>query len=165
MSIESDLQRIGEQETRLRFERFDANTAWQLGSCLQSLAAARAAVVAIDIRVNGQQLFFCAMPGTTPSNADWIRRKSNTVNRFYRSSYAIGLGLQRDQTTLEAKTGASTAEFATHGGSFPLWVYGCGCIGSVTVSGLPQRQDHALVVEALCQCLNLPLAELALDEG
>ena len=41
------------------------------------------------------------------------------------------------------------ADYATDGGSFPLNVEGAGVVGSVTVSGLPQRDDHNLVVEAL----------------
>ena len=36
-----------------------------------------------------------------------------------------------------------------HGGSFPIRVAGVGIVGAVTVSGLPQAQDHALVVEGL----------------
>ncbi|WP_028534715.1 heme-degrading domain-containing protein [Paludibacterium yongneupense] len=164
MNIERDLKRIAQQEACLRYTRFDASDAWRLGCRLQALAAERKASVAIEIRVNGQRLFFCAMPGATPSNEDWIRRKSHTVDHFRRSSYAVGLGLNRDQTTLEAKIGASTADFATHGGSFPIALTDSVCIGSVTVSGLPQRQDHALVVEALCDCLNQPLSSLALEE-
>ncbi|WP_287815400.1 heme-binding protein [Pseudomonas sp.] len=35
-------------------------------------------------------------------------------------------------------------------------------IGSVTVSGLPDRQDHQIVVEALCDLLGHERAELAL---
>ena len=146
MDSERDLARIAEQEQRLRFERFDATVAWDIGLRLKAAAEARGAVVAIDISLHGQQLFFFAMPGTTPDNADWIRRKRNTVARFHRSSYAIGLSLQQQGTTLEAKTGLSPAEYATHGGSFPILLAGTGCIGAITVSGLPQREDHELVV-------------------
>ena len=46
--------------------------------------------------------------------------------------------------------------FAAHGGSFPITVRDVGVIGTVTVSGLPQAQDHALVVEALQTFLGAP---------
>lgn len=162
MNIDRDLQLIAEQERRLRFDSFNAESAWALGCKLREIASARQAPVAIDIQVNGQQLFYCAMPGATPNNQDWIRRKRNTVDRYHRSSYTIGLGLARQQTTLEAKTGAANADFATQGGSFPILLTQGGCIGSITVSGLPERADHALVIEGLCQMLSLPLAEIAL---
>ena len=45
-----------------------------------------------------------------------------------------------------------------------LKLIGTGCVGTITVSGLPQRQDHELVVEALAGLLGQPLGELALDE-
>jgi uncharacterized protein (UPF0303 family) len=54
------------------------------------------------------------------------------------------------------------ADFAAHGGSFPLRVAGAGVVGSVTVSGLAQRADHELVVEALCGLLGRNFAELRL---
>jgi uncharacterized protein (UPF0303 family) len=54
------------------------------------------------------------------------------------------------------------ADYATHGGSFPLNVAGAGIVGSVTVSGLPQRADHELVVEALCALLGRDYAQLRL---
>ena len=37
-----------------------------------------------------------------------------------------------------------------------------GIVGSVTVSGLPQRDDHNLVVEALCALLGKDFAALRL---
>jgi uncharacterized protein (UPF0303 family) len=39
--------------------------------------------------------------------------------------------------------------YAAHGGSFPIYVRGTGPVATVTVSGLPQKADHDLVVEAL----------------
>jgi len=42
-------------------------------------------------------------------------------------------------------------------------VRGVGLVGAITVSGLPQRDDHALIVAVLAERLGLPLAELALD--
>jgi uncharacterized protein (UPF0303 family) len=103
------------------------------------------------------------MPGTTPNNIDWIRRKRNVVLRFHRSSYAIGLTYERDQTTLQAKTGADLRDFATHGGGFPILLEGTGCIGSITVSGLPQREDHMLIVSVLQEYFHISPEELALD--
>ena len=46
---------------------------------------------------------------------------------------------------------------------FPLFVEGAGVVGSVTVSGLPQRDDHNLAVEALCALLGRSFAALRLE--
>jgi uncharacterized protein (UPF0303 family) len=162
MNIDEDLARLALQEERLRFPAFDANTAWTLGTLLRAAAEKRSAAVAIEIQVNGHQLFFTAMPGTTPDNIDWIRRKRNVVQRFHRSSYAVGLQLQKQQTTLAERTGAPLQDYAPHGGCFPIKLLGTGCIGTLAVSGLPQRSDHGLIVEVLADLLKQPLEELAL---
>lgn len=162
MSIESDLERIAVQEQRLQFDQFDANTAWALGQRLRALAAARGQAITIDIQVNGHILFHTAMAGATPDNFDWVRRKRNVVLRFHRSSYAVGLQLRQRGITLTEQNGAETRDFATHGGCFPILLRGTGCVGAITVSGLPQRADHELVVEVLAEALGQPLTELAL---
>ncbi|MCA7958031.1 heme-degrading domain-containing protein [Burkholderia multivorans] len=158
MDIAHDLQSIGAQEQALVFPHFDPARAWALGNRMHALAASRGHAVAIDIVTFGHLLFFSALPGATPDNADWVRRKRNVVAHFRRSSYAIGLRMQQAGTTLADKHGLPLAEYAPHGGAFPLTVAGAGVIGSVTVSGLPQRLDHEFVVETLC-------AELGQDYG
>lgn len=163
MTIEQDLDRIALQEEHLQFTSFNADTAWKVGSRIRELAASRRQAVAIDIRLNGAPLFFTAMPGTGPDNVDWIRRKVNVVNRFQRSSYAVGLRLQKDGTNLTQQVGVSDADYAPHGGCFPIKLSGTGCVGTITVSGLPQRADHALVVEVLAELLEQPLKDLALE--
>jgi uncharacterized protein (UPF0303 family) len=162
MDIVHDLQSIVTQENALVFPLFDADRAWQLGAYLHELANARGLAVAIDIRTFGQPLFFNLLPGATPDNVDWARRKGNAVAHFRRSSYAIGLRMQQAGSTLAEKHGLPLNEYASHGGAFPLTVAGAGVIGSVTVSGLPQRSDHELVVEALCAHLGQDYSKLAL---
>lgn len=162
-NLEDDLARIGLQEEKLQFQSFDAETAWTVGSQLREAALARGAAVAVDIQLNGHTLFFTALRGATPDNGDWIRRKRNVVLRFQRSSYAVGLELRKQGTTLEEKLGIDTADFAAHGGCFPILLRGTGCVGTITVSGLPQREDHELIVEVLAAVLGIPLEELKLD--
>jgi uncharacterized protein (UPF0303 family) len=73
------------------------------------------------------------------------------------------LGLKAKKRTLFEEYGLPVADYAEHGGSFPLSVAKAGIVGSVTVSGLPQRADHELVVEALCAHLDRDYAELRLQ--
>jgi uncharacterized protein (UPF0303 family) len=162
MGLAEDLERIALQERELQLPYLDARMAWELGFRLQSIAAERKLPVVIDIRRFGQQLFYTAMEGTKPDNAEWVRRKSNVVARFHSSSYAVGLKLKQKNETLTEQQGLPLADYATHGGSFPLTVKGAGVVGSITVSGLPQRADHELVVEAICGLLGREYRELRL---
>jgi uncharacterized protein (UPF0303 family) len=150
MNIQDDLAAIARQESHLVFDAFDEHTAWSLGSRLRDLAVDRGQNLVIDVRRFGQQLFYCALPGSVPDQAEWVRRKVNVVTRFHRSSYAVGRELALKNSSLEEAQGLPTIDYATHGGCFPIRVAGAGIIGCVTVSGLPQRDDHELVVEALC---------------
>ncbi|HXV31553.1 MAG TPA: heme-degrading domain-containing protein [Sinorhizobium sp.] len=163
MNIDNDLRRIALQEQQLQFDRFDLDTAWRLGSTLRRMATERQHGVVIDITLFSMQVFYAALEGATPDNPNWVRRKRNTVFRLFRSSYATGLSLLKQQTNLQAKLGLPDVEYAAHGGSFPIVAKGTGCIGAVTVSGLPQRDDHNLVVEALAEILGVDHDALKLD--
>ncbi|MGA2349062.1 MAG: heme-degrading domain-containing protein [Terracidiphilus sp.] len=162
MGLSEDLERVTLQERELVLPRLDAQGAWELGLRLRTMAEERKLVLVIDVRRFGQPLFYAALDGTTPDNAEWVRRKSNVVARFHRSSYGMGLNLKLKNTTLLERYGLPVADYASDGGSFPLTVAGAGMVGSVTVSGLPQRSDHELVVEALCVQLGRDYAELRL---
>jgi uncharacterized protein (UPF0303 family) len=161
MGVSEDLERVALQERELRLPAVDMQLAWELGTRLRTLAVERGLRIVIDVRRFGQPLFYAAMEGTTPDNVEWVRRKSNVVARFHRSSYGVGLNLKAKNDSLEAR-GLPIVDYASHGGSFPLVVAGTGVVGSVTVSGLAQRDDHELVVEALCGLLGRDYAELKL---
>jgi uncharacterized protein (UPF0303 family) len=159
-AIDDDLQRIAEQELLLRFVRFDADNAWDLGLRLRAAAASRGHAVAIVIALAGLTQFQGMMPGAVPVLADSARRQANVVRRFHTSSYAVGLRLQRDRTTLEAKYGLGGNEYSPTGGSFPLWVTTAGCVGSLTVAGLSQRENHRLIVGVLTELLGIKAPQL-----
>ena len=137
--LREDLKKIAEQEAALVFDHFDAATAWRLGEALRAAVLALGAAVTIDIRRGEDILFFHAMDGTTPANADWARRKRNTVGMFQRSSYAVGLEGQLRCRSLLEPMGLPAGDYASHGGCFPLRIRGAGQVGTITVSGLPQR--------------------------
>ncbi len=158
-----DLATITRQEQLLQFDRFDCDEAWKLGCRLRDMAVARKAPVTIEITLNGQRLFYASMPGTTPVNDDWVRRKRNVVELYHHSTYFVGQGNRQSGMTLTEKIGVPLADYATNGGAFPLLIKGVGCVGSVIVSGLAQRDDHGFVVEALAAHLGVPLDGLMLD--
>lgn len=151
--VESDLRLIAEQERILQFAGFSAATAWEVGCALRDEALERRAGMTFEVQVAGRTLFVCATDGAAPGQLDWIRRKRNVVQRFGRCSYAVGLELQREGKTIEARHGLTLADYAMHGGGFPLVLRGTGLVGSVIASGLDQRTDHAMVVRALARVL------------
>ncbi|WUC42625.1 heme-degrading domain-containing protein [Streptomyces cellulosae] len=143
------VEELEAQERRLVFRQFTYDDAWALGSLLVELARERQAPVAIDIHRAGQQLFHAALPGSKPDNDAWIARKRRVVERYGSASYLVGARFRAKGTTFEESSRLDPDTYAAHGGSFPITVEGVGVVGAVTVSGLPQLQDHRLVVEAL----------------
>ncbi|MGY5058177.1 heme-degrading domain-containing protein [Streptomyces sp. 900105755] len=149
------VEELEKQERRLVFRQFTYDDAWALGSLLVEMARERQAPVAIDIHRAGQQLFHAALPGSTPDNDAWIARKRRVVERYGSASYLVGARFRAKGTTFEESSRLDPDEYAAHGGSFPITVENVGVIGSVTVSGLPQLEDHRFVVEALESFLKL----------
>lgn len=162
MSRESDIARIKDQEAAIVFERFDEDEAFRLGLALRERAVTGKLPIVIDIRSWDRQLFFCAMPGSTDANADWVRRKVNVLRRFGRSTYRVALEQNRDDELFAPRHGLDPKDFVLAGGGFPIRLKNAGIVGCVTVSGLPQREDHALVVEVLSLHLGLDHASLTL---
>jgi uncharacterized protein (UPF0303 family) len=153
MSESTDVQaliaEVERQERDLRFATFTNDDAWELGSLLVRLATERGLPVTIDVRRGTQQLFHAARPGTVADNDTWVERKVRVVERFGTSSYLQGLRARAKGTTFAEVHDLPLQQYAAHGGAFPVHVEGVGVVGAVTVSGLPQADDHALVTEAI----------------
>ncbi len=143
------LAELAAEEEELRFGGFHNDDAWELGSALVSTARRRGAPVAVGISRNGHRLFHAALPGTSPDNDGWIERKSRVVDRFGHSSLYMRALAQEAGSTVEEMFGLDPRRYAAHGGAFPILVRSVGPVGVVVVSGLPQVEDHRMVVAAL----------------
>ncbi len=154
--VQHQLDAIANQESLLQFDSFDQATAVSLGQAVLNHAQERSLPIVIDIRKGDDCIFFAALPGTSPANADWARRKRNLVNLLEQSSYALGLQTKAGNDVV-AMMALDPRDYTAHGGCFPIRVRGTGMVGTVTVSGLPQREDHMLVVESIADFLGLKL--------
>jgi uncharacterized protein (UPF0303 family) len=137
------------QEERLQLARFEHDDAFRLGMMLVERARTNAIPLTIQLTRVHQVLFQAAMPGTVLDNDHWVRRKTATVYRFGRSSFYMGVSCRARGVTLAERYGVDPVDYAEHGGAFPIRVRGAGLVGVVAVSGLPQAEDHRLVVEML----------------
>lgn len=147
--MDDTLKQLLQEEQELQFTKFNEDDAWELGSQLVELARSRNLPVTIDITRGTHQLFHTALHGTSSDNDEWVKRKVRLVYRFGHSSFYVGQLLKSKGKTIEQSYLISESEYAPHGGCFPIIIKGTGVVGTVTVSGLPQEEDHKLVVEAL----------------
>ena len=149
MNDSNSLDALLAEEQELQFPSFSADVAWTLGSHIYQRAKAASLPIAIEVSRNGQQLFFAALPGATPDNAEWIRRKRAVVQRFHHSSLYMSVEAEVKGRPFLQRYGLSEQEYAAAGGGFPIFVRETGCVGAIVVSGLPQLEDHRLVTEAI----------------
>ncbi|HEX2104652.1 MAG TPA: heme-binding protein [Solirubrobacteraceae bacterium] len=80
--------------------------------------------------------------GSSPALA-WSRTASG-LDAWY-----VGASLRPDGTTIAERFVLDERESAAHGGTFPVIVRDVGAMGTVAVSGLPQEDDHRLVIETV----------------
>ena len=151
--MEDILKTLLQEEQELQFAQFNEMTAWKLGSLLVEKAIQQGLAITIDITRGEHQLFHASLPGTSADNDEWVKRKVRLVYRFGHSSFYMGQMLKSKGKRIEESYLIPESLYAPHGGCFPVIVRGTGVIGTVTVSGLPQEEDHKLVVQAIREFL------------
>ena len=150
MDINEELEALEAERERLVLPFFNEDVAWRIGCHIREVAAKAGHPIGIEVsRFGGGRLFYASMPGATPDNASWIRRKRNVVERFYESSLYVTLKTEAAGTTVLKRFGLPEADFVHSGGGVAVRVPGTGCVGTVAVSGLKQRDDHRLAVAAI----------------
>ncbi|MDF1617203.1 heme-degrading domain-containing protein [Petrocella sp. FN5] len=157
MTIKEKMTDLLNQEALLQFDTFSNKRAYEIGLMLVKQAEKENKPVTIDITRNNHQLFHVAMEGTSSDNDAWVKRKSNVANRFGHSSMYMSLKMEIKGGTMEEAYFLDSADFAAHGGSFPIIIRDTGVIGTITVSGLPSEQDHQMVINVLSEYLKVKL--------
>ena len=141
------------QERDLVLDRTDLGSLPTLGRLMSKAAAERQLPIVIQIRYGGRLVYVAALPGSTASNDGWATRKARLAQHFEQSSLLVRLLHERDGEDVNTRHALSPELFQAHGGAFPLRASRVGVIGTVVVSGLPQLDDHAFVVEHLAAFL------------
>ena len=148
-ALHSLIARIEDEVRTLQLGSFNQSDALTLGLLLVEMATGRKLPVAIDIRRNEHVFFHVSLPGATPDNEIWVEKKSRTAERYAEPSLLVGLKSRVGGGSIEDNGWFDQTRYAPHGGAFPVYVKGTGQVATVTVSGLPQKDDHDFVVEAL----------------
>jgi uncharacterized protein (UPF0303 family) len=143
-----DVAELEAEFARLELDSFDEATALRLGQILVELASIGKLPVVVNIRTADRTLFHAALPGSAPLNDLWARRKSNVALMFQLPSLLVGQQHKAKDETL-ARHGLRAEDYADNGGAVPIKVRGAGVVAVATVSGLPQVEDHKLVVRAI----------------
>lgn len=148
-ALEALIERIEGEVAELQLPRFSKDDALTLGLQLVEMGKQSNLPIAIDITKGDQVLFHVALEGATPDNEGWVQAKQRTAARYEEPSLLVGLRGRLGGGRIEDNAWFDQSTYAAHGGAFPVYVRGVGAVAVVTVSGLPQMQDHDLVVQAL----------------
>lgn len=143
-----DLATLEADFAALVFPVFTEETALHLGLTLVEMARVQALPIVINIRTPDRTLFHAALPGSAAINDNWARRKSNTALMFQAPSLLVQKRLEAKGEDL-ARHGLSPTDYATNGGAVTIRTAAAGVVACVTVSGLPQVEDHKLAVAAI----------------
>jgi len=147
--IQEQLDAVRAELATLELTKFDEHDAWLLGNLMRERALERGYPIAIDIRLGDAPLFSVMLPGATAANFDWARRKRNLALLVGASSWELSLAAKVGFEVISAM-GLDSRDYTPHGGCVPIRVAGvAGIVATVTVSGLPQQDDHEFAVECL----------------
>ena len=136
------------EAAELTFARFDETTAYLLGTAVVDMAVEGGLPVVVNIRSAGRVFFHVALPGSTALNDKWVGHKSETCLLFHEASLLVGTRNREKGETL-ARHGLLPQDYADNGGAVPIVVQGVGMVACLTVSGLPQVEDHRLAVRGI----------------
>ena len=124
----------------------------EIGEIATTLGKQRKLPIAIEVRIGEWVVFHASLPGSSPGNDAWIARKARVVLATGNSTMFERVLAEEQGIDWYLTKGLPEETHAIHGGALPL-ITDEGFKGILTVSGLPQVEDHLFAVEVLTEFL------------
>lgn len=134
---------------KIEIDGFSNKLALEMGLKIIELAKSRNQQIAVEICRLNHSVFLYIDDGLPVDKHNWLRRKANVVKQFGESSLGVKKDFKESNMTLEKPFGLNETEFIVRGGSIPIFVKNAGMVATITVSGLPDEEDHKIIIEAL----------------
>jgi uncharacterized protein (UPF0303 family) len=138
-------------EDELTLTVFTNKEAVELGECVIKIAREKNLPIATRVYIGDWIAFHASLPGSDAENDRWMARKVRTVAAKGHSSMCLRILAEEagvSEKDWYEQNNLAESDHAIHGGAFPLRVNGVH-VGTVVVSGIPQAEDHRLVVAGL----------------
>lgn len=146
---------IEKQENSLVFQKFNLNTACELGNIAVSIAKEKGLSACIAVYFGEFCAFKYAFPGTGIYNDQWMARKNKTAKVLDMPSLKAFVKIKQTGEDLKKDWFLDPMDYAIMGGAFPIRIDRVGMVGMICVSGLPHLEDHQLGVDSIAQYLKV----------
>lgn len=134
---------------KIELKSFSNAIALEIGLKIIALAKSQNKKIAVQIDRLHYTVFCYVEEGLSADNHNWMRRKINACKHFETSTLSLKNSLLADKKTLQKPFGLFEEDFLAVGGSIPIFIKEAGMIATITVSGLPDTEDHQIIVDAL----------------
>ena len=134
---------------KIELDNFSNRIAFEMGLKILDLAKSRNQHIAVEISRLNYTVFIYIDDNLSADKHNWLRRKANIAKRLEESSLSVKNDMKEGNLTLDKTFGLDEKDFIAKGGSIPVFVKNAGMIATITVSGLPDVEDHNIIIDAL----------------
>ncbi len=134
---------------KIELDSFSNKIALEMALTIIDLAKSRNQHIAVEICRLNHTIFMYVDDNLPADKHNWLRRKANVAKQFEESSLSVKNDLKEGNMTLDKTFALDEKDFLAKGGSIPIFVKHAGMIGTITVSGLHDEEDHKIIIDAL----------------
>ena len=134
---------------KIEVDNFSNRIALEMGLKILDLAKSRNQHIAVEICRLNHTVFIYIDDSLPADKHNWLRRKANIAKLLEESSLSVKNDMKEGNLTLDKTFGLDEKDFLVRGGSIPIFVKNAGMMATITVSGLPDVEDHNIIIDAL----------------